>query len=281
MSSLQSLHPFSLKRSVVLQPSPRSSLSCRCHLQQGTCHCCAFRSVASVRPIRQASSTSSQATIRTSDAHVFRASRNNRNRIINRAVVSMSCGENGIAHVQVIDCKSRVRGAQDENLHITRLFTKTSQRTVSPCQIIPSSATSHQDVHCHWFLDLTLCVCPCSVLFLDSSFLFLSPSLGRRPLTDVSLLGVSFKLSLLSHVLLFKPTMCLVEPIPMTTPAISSLFVPGKLITKSLVYFPFTFRVSLYFVISTNHRWCYTSRWRSFTSLLNSLIVSQFSSISS
>ena len=31
----------------------------------------------------------------------------------------------------------------------------------------------------HWFLDLTLCVCPCSVLFLDSSLLCLSPSLGR------------------------------------------------------------------------------------------------------
>ena len=40
----------------------------------------------------------------------------------NRAVVSLKCRENGNAHVQVSDCRSRIRDGKDEGLVISRLF---------------------------------------------------------------------------------------------------------------------------------------------------------------
>ena len=62
----------------------------------------------------------------------------------NRAVVSLKCRENGNAHVQVSDCRSRIRDGKDEGLSSVR---QPNQSVVSRCQILPDSAVSYQDVH--------------------------------------------------------------------------------------------------------------------------------------
>ena len=66
----------------------------------------------------------SGSSISTSDANVFRASRNNRTGINYRAVVNLNCGENGIAHVNVTDCSFFVTVmAKNEGMLISLLFT--------------------------------------------------------------------------------------------------------------------------------------------------------------
>ena len=86
----------------------------------------------------------------------FWASRNDRTSIKNRAVVSLSCGENGITHVQVSYCRYRVHDGKDEGL------------VIPPRPSCPLVSLS--DIYISLVLPFPCFLC---------MFLFLSPSLGH------------------------------------------------------------------------------------------------------
>ena len=98
-----------LTGSDVVHPSPRSSLAAIC-----------ARAAVSQRFTQRAQQV--QLVLR--KMQMFRASRNNRTGINNRAVASLDCGENdGFVHEQVSERRSRERDGKKKAMVISCLFT--------------------------------------------------------------------------------------------------------------------------------------------------------------